>query len=296
MRREGLSTNTRKRVRGVLSVIFSQAERLELIPSNPVKRTTTPARQFGEPTQVREPLTPDEARTLLGSLTDHRLEAIVLIGLLLGLRRGEILGLKWTDLDPETQTLTVRRTLKEGSRYLKDGTGLTAPRFDGPKTRNSARTIPYPSAVAHALERQRSRQATWRLRAGESWQGSDLIFSNQLGGALWPSNVGQQWNRFLKSIGMRHLRLHDLRHSTATLMLETGVPLEAVSQTLGHSSLVITKDIYAGYVPALINKATAQLATELLGPDRERDDLDANVIPLRARADRPRNPRWRGDT
>ena len=154
--------------------------------------------------------------------------------LYLGLRRGEALGLKWEDVDLDAGTLKVRRTLKEGTRFLPDGSGLTRPVCDEPKTKSSRREIPLPQPCVLALHRQRNRLKALRLAAGSAWQDSGFVFTNPLGGAVYASSVYQMFVRFTRSCGLRYVRIHDLRHTTAVLMLENEVPLEAVGQVLGQ--------------------------------------------------------------
>lgn len=301
LRERGLSVSTIKRVRGVVHIICGAAVRHEIIVSNPVSRVRPP-RMHATATNVQEPLTLAEAQQLLAAVQGHPLEAFVHLALATGMRRGEILGLKWTDVDysAEPPTVAVRRSLVEGSRILPDGSGVSEPTFNPPKTRNGLRTIPLAAQTMSALGRQRARQSKQRLRAGDAWQESDLVFTNELGGALWPSNVYKAFRRLLKDAGIRHVRIHDLRHTTAVLMLIHDVPLEQISQTLGHSTLEITKDIYANHVPELIAKATLTFGPHLYGelkePEQRTGTDSVQGAPRRhQRSKHDRNPSWRGD-
>ena len=108
------------------------------------------------------------------------------------------------------------------------------------------------------------RQCGLTKEAGNAWQEADYVFTNDIGGPLNPNGVSKRFSKLLTRMGYRHIRFHDLRHTTAVLSLAAGTPLEEVSQLLGHSSIAITKDIYAPYVPALSNRAIAKME-EVLG-------------------------------
>ena len=103
-----------------------------------------------------------------------------------------------------------------------------------------------------------------KMVAGSAWQETDYVFTNDIGGPLNPNGVSKRFSKLLTKLGCRHIRYHDMRHTTAVLSLEAGARLEEVSQLLGHSSISITKDIYASHVPALSNRAIARME-EFLG-------------------------------
>lgn len=287
----GLSHNTARRVRSVLSSICTRAVGGRLIAYNPVTMVKPPRQTTGKPSRVQAPLNVNEALKLIESVKGTSLEGIVAIALYMGLRQGEILGLQWVDINFEKRTLSVRRTLKEGSRYCPDGTGLTHARTNPPKTRNSERTLVIPDAVMAFLTKQRKHEVGLRLRAGEAWQATGFVFVNELGGALWASNVGKKFRSHLKSNGLRHVRFHDLRHSAATIALESGARLEEVSQALGHATIAITKDTYAPYVEALSHRAIGAIANALDG---------SSSVPIAVGQSQTgrfdRSPRWGGDS
>lgn len=291
LQRQGLGVQSLRRVRTYLRLFCENAIRYHLLGHNPVNQVKAPRATTLDPTQVQPPMTFEETKSLLRSVVGTDLEAIVVLAIYLGLRRGEILGLKWADIDFNHSTLSIQRTLTEGSRILPDGTGLTSAIVNPPKTRNSKRTLHLPDEVSAALRRQRTQQGRQRLSAGEAWHSEDFVFTNGLGGSLWPTNVGAKFRKHLKAQGLRHIRFHDLRHSAACLMLESGSRLEEVSQALGHSSIAITKDVYASHVPTLANRAVQQLAGALDG--FQSLDLVVGAEHL-TRVDRPNH--WRSDT
>jgi integrase len=291
LQRRGLSVQTLRRVRTYLGLFCEQALRYRLMGHNPVKQVKAPRATSLDQTQVQPPMSFQETKDLLRSIAGTDLEGIVFLAVFLGLRRGEVLGLKWSDIDFDGSTVSIRRTLVEGSKLLPDGTGLSKTKVNPPKTRNSKRTLPLPVEVAAVLKRRKSQQNSERLTAGEAWQGEDFVFTNGLGGPLWPSNVITKFRKHLKTNGLRHVRFHDLRHSAACLMLESGSRLEEVSQALGHSSITITKDVYASHVPTLANRAVLMYAEALEGSDYlERVVGGENLT----RVDRA--PHWRNDS
>lgn len=290
LKAQGLGVQTLKRVRSYLSLFFENALGKRLVGHNPVKQVKVPKVTTADKSHKQDPLSLREVDSLFRSLKGTELEAVVTLAVYLGLRRGEILGLKWSDIDFEESTLSIERTLSEVSALLPDGTLITKVSLNPPKTRNSRRTLPLPAEVVSLLRSQRSRQGRQRLIAGEVWQDEDFVFTNGLGSALWPTNVATKFRKHLKQHGLRHIRFHDLRHTAATLMLKSGSRLEEVSQALGHSSIVITKDVYASYLPTLSNRAVETLASALRGSGSLERVVGGNPLP---RIDRPRH--WGGD-
>lgn len=264
----GMSLTTCKQVRALLSRCMELAIKLELITNNPVRVIPVPKpTHFDSPSRVKEALTRDEASLLIPQLPDD-LAIIVTIAVHSGMRRGEILGLKWSDIGPGDTTINIERSLCEARRQRPDGTGATALTVNKPKTRNSRRTITTTDALRAALRTQRRRQAAQRLRAGEQWCNDGWVFTTDTGKPVNPNGVSRRFRTALARIGHRHIRFHDLRHTTAHLMLEAGVPLESVTQALGHSSITITKDIYASSVPKLAERAFDTLGDYLRDPPK----------------------------
>ncbi len=165
----------------------------------------------------------------------HRyLNSIVRPGLL-GLRRGEVLGLRWQDLDWHERTLTVVMNLQ---------------RIDGafvlvrPKTGGSQRTVPVPASFITILHQHRAHQLPTRVWAGSAWQDHDLVFCTRHGKPLSPNNVLDDWRSLLKRADVPSMRFHEPRHSFATLLLKRRVPTKVVQEMLGHSDARVTTQIY----------------------------------------------------
>jgi len=255
--KEGKSTATVAGARRILFGLFKHAYRQEIINRNPVEQTDAPKRQSVEVTQVKEPWTAQEVikafecASLENRSTHKDISLLLTLGIYLGLRRGEMLGLKWDDIDFEANTITVRRTLKELKKFTNTGKIVVELSTDDPKTKSSARTLPITSDVRQALIEQKFTQEILRHNASDQWKDEGWLFTTETGTVVYPSNVAHRYRTFLKKNNLRHIRIHDLRHTTAVLALTSGIPLETVSQGLGHSRIDITKDVYAKHVPKL---------------------------------------------
>lgn len=256
LEREGLSPNTRRLARSVLRRALRWAEAEGMVARN--------VAALADGVKVGTPegrtLTPDQARAFLDSLEGHRYEAAYAVALALGLRRGEILGLAWSDvdLDASPPRLTVRRALKR----LDAGLVL-----EDTKTKQSRRTVHLPAPVAAHLKAHRKRQVAERLAAGDLWEprplGADLIFRTPIGTATDPDNFRQITYKVTEAAGLGRWSPHELRHCCASLLLAQGVPLKVVSELLGHSSIRVTADVYSHLLePAKAEAADA--ATEAL--------------------------------
>ena len=158
------------------------------------------------------------------------------------MRRGEILGLYWDDLTlgDDPPRLRVRRTLQR-----IDGKLVTSE----PKSAKSRRTITLPELAKTAMQRHRVSQAEERLAAGDLWVDDGYVFATQLGHPVEPGNFYRSWRLLLDRVGLDRRPLHDTRHTAASLMLSSGVPLKAVQETLGHSTIRITADTYGHLMP-----------------------------------------------
>lgn len=206
----------------------------------------------------RDYLTAEQLRQLISVAALHPLGPLVTLAASTGLRQGEILGLSWPDVDRDAGRLTVRRSL---ARVHGGGFALAET-----KTRRSRRTIDLPKAARAALERQSGLQETARDAAGTAWQDVDeLVFTDAVGRALRGSDVNHGFHRLLDAAGLPSIPFHGLRHSCATAMLAAGIPLKTVSDHLGHSTIVVTADRYAGLTPELRRDAAAAMDRALDG-------------------------------
>ena len=189
-----------------------------------------------------------------------RLEALFVVAVTCGLRLGELLGLRWGDIDLEARRLTVRRQLQRA----RDGSGLV---FSPTKNKKN-RTIRLGNHGIEALKAHRQRQSEERRLAKGLLPESDLVFVTTQGTPLDPSNlVARSFKPLLRRAGLPDIRFHDLRHVCATLLLSQGVSVKVVQEVLGHSSVSVTMDVYSHVLPDMQEKAAAAM-DGLLSDDR----------------------------
>lgn len=225
---------TAKESHRVLRSALSSACREELITRN-VAKLVEPLR-----TDNRElkPWTLDETLDFLAASRKDPLYAAFVLAIAMGLRRGEIVGLRWSDLDLDNRVLYVRQQTQRRRGVLYD---------DDPKSRRR-RAVPLPALCIAPLRWRRMRQAAARAKAGERWQESAYVFTTRTGRPVEPRNVYRSFTRIAQSAGLRVIRLHDARHGTATLLTAAGVAPRVVMEILGHSQISITMDVYTHVV------------------------------------------------
>ena len=171
-----------------------------------------------------------------------------------GLRKGELLGLRWVDVDLDSAELQVRQTAQRVAGELQ---------FTAPKTRHSRRSLPLPPLAVDALREHRARQAAERLCAGPAWQDSGLVFTTAHGTPIEPRNLNRHWYGVRDRSGLSGVRLHDLRHTCVTLLLDSGAPPHIVRAIAGHSGIEVTMTIYAHAAREEQRKALAGLSERL---------------------------------
>lgn len=198
-----------------------------------------------------DPLTEEESRRLLEAVRGERLEALYVLALNTGMRQGELLALKWEDVDLEGGRLRVRRTLTHAEKAFVLGE---------PKTKNSRRTIRLTKGTISALQAHLSRQLEEIEKMGSLYQLGGLIFATEAGTIINPSNLrNRSFKPLLAKGALPQIRFHDLRHTCATLLLSKDVNVKVVSEMLGHASISITLDIYSHLLPDMQEKAVEAL-------------------------------------
>jgi integrase len=202
-----------------------------------------------------EPLSADEARRILLTAIGQRNSARWSVALSLGLRQGEALGLLWQDIDLDQRTLTVRRALQREA-----GGGLV---LVPPKSRAGRRTMLLPAPLVAHLKEHRAAQNRERLAAGEMWVDGDFVFATAVGKPIDPRNDYRAWKLLLVDAEVRPARLHDARHTAATLLLMQGVAPRVAMQILGHSQISLTLGTYSHVVPELAEEAAAAMTRAL---------------------------------
>jgi integrase len=249
---EGLSPTTVNLIHKVIHRALEDALRLGLVQRNISDLVDPPRRAHHE----MRPLSADETRRLLEAVKGDRLEALAIVALTTGMRQGELMALKWRNVDLANTTLQVQTTAKliNGEMFVEET-----------KTRRSRRRIALSPMAVEALKRHRLHQHEERLHAGERWQDNDYVFPNTIGKLLDPRSLRRRWfDKMLARAGLPHIRFHDLRHSAATLLLLQGVHPKIVSEMLGHASIAITLDLYSHVLPDMQRDASAAME-RLLG-------------------------------
>lgn len=231
MRREGAGARLIQHTHATLRVALQHAFREESVPRN-VARLVQPPRPERK---RREALSVADAKRLLKLSRDDRLSALYIVTLLLGMRRSEALALFWVDIDLKAETLQVRRTLHRVGGELV---------YLPPKTNESRRTVPLPPMVARALREHRTRQAAEREAAAVPWPASDLVFTTRAGLPIKPWNFTRMFGELCDRAGVPRSRLHDLRHTCVSLLLDLGVPPRVVMEIVGHSTIEMTMTVY----------------------------------------------------
>ena len=250
----GLSPRTVQLQHRILFMALQKAVRWSLVARNVAGLVDAPR----VPRQAVRSFSVEQAKAFLGAIRGDRLEALYVVTLATGLRRGEVLALAWDDVDLEHGTLAVRHTLSKvagGWRLLE------------PKTPGSRRVIKLPAFVVGALREHRVRQLEERLRLGATWLVTGFVFTTPVGTAIDGDNLLGAFQRLLERAGLPRQRFHDLRHSAATLMLALGVQPKVVAEMLGHSRVGVTLDIYSHVLPHLQDEAAARM-DGLLGAAR----------------------------
>ncbi len=250
LKRSGMSANTVNGARRVLTGMCKYAARTSVIPFNPVSATDSMRRQAGDKSQVCEPWTQEEMKMVMRAVVGElKLDCFLHLMMHTGMRPGEVLGLRWIDVDDLRSLLYVTGTLKQARRITPTGKGVVRQERNEPKTSASRRPISISAELRSALDRQKMLQAMMRVTAGESWDETGYVITSTVGTPTSLSNLRKTYIKFLATNGVRYIRLHDIRHSVAVTALGLGVPIEQVSQVLGHSRIETTKNIYAPFVP-----------------------------------------------
>lgn len=204
---------------------------------------------------------PEQAKPFLNAIQGDPLEAFYVLCLTMGLRRGEALALHWRDVDLEQGTVSIRYTLQD----LKEGVFAFAP----PKTDKSRRFVKLTQLAVTALKRQRERQEEKKRLVGDAWQEQDLVFTTAIGSPLRGNHILQrEFAPLCERLSLPRLRLHDLRHTLATLLFKNKIPAKVVQEMLGHSNISMTLDTYS-HVPPDMQSEAAESLDNLLNDNKE---------------------------
>ncbi len=243
----GSAPLTVRHLHAVLHRALTQAVRWGLLARN-VAELVDPPRAARHEIAA---LSPEQARALLDAAVGDRLMGLYVLAISTGMRQGELLGLRWGDVDLERGSLHVRSSLEYSGRKFA---------LVEPKTARSRRQITLTQTAVAALRHHRAAQLEERLRLGPAWRDHDLVFTNQMGAAIHASHLlAHSFRPLLKRAGLPRIRFHDLRHSAATLLLGQGVHPKIASEMLGHATIAITLDLYSHVTPTMQREAAATM-------------------------------------
>lgn len=247
----GLSTTTVHHLHVMLHRALRQALRWGFVDRNVSEMTDAPRRTLPDVMTWDD----QQAAAFLAAADATDLAALWRLALLTGMRRGELLGLKWEDVDLDRGVLSVRRTLSRG----KGGTW----ELGTPKTAAGRRSIALPASCIGALRKRRVAQNAERLRLGSIWTDHDFVFTNPTGGPLHVNSLMVAYERLVRTAGVPRIRFHDLRHTSATLMLANGVHPKIVQERLGHADISMTLNRYSHVTPGMQRDAADTLDAAL---------------------------------
>lgn len=249
-RGQALSPSTIRRIHGVLRSALNTAVKRRLIPYNPAEHIELAPENPKRP----KPWTPEQCQDFLRSIAQDRLASLYHLMLVTGMRRGETVGLRWEDVDLDGEYLFVIQQITD-----VNGRSLVST----PKTKRGQRLVPIDSGTVDMLRRQRETQDLERVAWGLAWNDAGLVFTREDGRPLRPEYVTRHFQQLAETAGLPVIRLHDLRHTNASLALAAGVDLKVVSERLGHSQLAITADLYTHVSRGLGKDAAEQIARAL---------------------------------
>ena len=248
----GLSPRTVGDIHAVLRTALAQALKWGLVPRNVatlVSRPRIPKKQLHY-------LTPEQAVSFIEATAGDRYQPLFIVALSIGVRRGEALGLRWKDVDLEKGTLILKQAIQRVEGNLK-AVEL--------KTHASHRSINLPAITVAALRRQRVQQNEDRLLAGSTWKNMGLVFTSKVGTPVDPRNYKRALDRALQRAGLAHIRIHDMRHTAASIMLAQNISPKVISEILGHARVGITLDVYSHLYEPMRQEAAAKMDQVLGG-------------------------------
>ncbi len=258
--KEGLAPKTVQSIHGVLHKALDNAVKWNLIARN-VCDVVSPPRV---PQTEKQVLTVQQARLLLDHVKKHRLEVLLTVALTTGMRRGEILALRWSDINLEEGSIQVKRTVDYITHYGYIETE--------PKTAKGRRKILLSSFVVEMLNAHRLAQMEERYKAGDKWIDKNLVFCGLLGDFFNPNYLLRVFKKILEDAGLPRMRFHDLRHSAATILLSMNVHPKVVQEMLGHSTINMTLDTYSHVLPSMQKDIAERWNDELRSSAEGKDE------------------------
>lgn len=253
--RDALSAKTISYIHTIIHKALEDAVDAELIGRNPAERAKPP-RPSRNSTPELQSWTAAELGSFLHEVDRLRLGPVWRLAAMTGMRRGEVLGLRWSDIDLNAARLAVRHAVVSVGYDVIEST---------PKSHH-ARVIDLDAQTVAALRRHRQRQDDERAEWGADYQDRNLVVTKENGEPIHPHTFSQSFERIIAKAGLRRIRLHDLRHTRASVALQAGVPVKVISERLGHESPAFTLKQYAHVIPGMQAEAAAQVAALIDGP------------------------------
>ncbi|MED3733532.1 tyrosine-type recombinase/integrase [Geobacillus stearothermophilus] len=241
-----------RQMHNLLNQAFDQAVRWSLVKVNPVKNAKPPKVKSEE----KITWTVDEVNRFLNLIKDSSMEIPYLLAIFTGMRRGEVLGLKWDDVDFENKKIRIKRSL-----CFVSGKGLI---FKEPKTKKSKRQISISQHVVNVLKKHKQKQEFQKEKLGTQYQDNNLIVCTDDGKPLDPRNLLRQFYRLIEEASVPRISFHDLWHTHATILMQQGENPKVVSERLGHSRVGITLDLYSHVSDDLQEQAAEKFENALL--------------------------------
>lgn len=257
--KKGIGIRTQKYILSTLHTFFEDLKFKRIYVYNPADGISI---RYKSPEM--KTLSADQVKRFLKEIEGHRHENIFYLAFVTGMRQGELLGLKWSDIDWNSQSLMVQRQVQ----WVDHHDDKEAPRFffKTPKSRSGIRRVPVGQQAIERLKQQRNQVTLQKMINADKWVENDLIFPNLMGNPIDPNNLIKDFRKLLKQAQLPAIRFHDIRHTCATLMLLMNVHPKVVCERLGHSDIRITLQLYSHAIPSLQGEA-AQMIEGLLGSE-----------------------------
>ncbi len=251
----GLSARTVRYIHVIIHEALAQAQKNDLVIRNVSESTVLP-RQTKKEIRV---LTLEEQKKFISSLGCEPLGPLFLLALASGMRLGELLALKWSNIDLDKAVVKVKQSLSRVRNFDEDNDVNSELIFQEPKTKAGNRSIPIPLSIIQALRTHKKKQAEQRLKAGASYINNDLVFCTKTGSPIEPRNVDRSFKAILTNAKLADINFHALRHTYATRLLEANEHPKVVQELLGHTSITMTLDLYSHVLPELKSAAAAKI-------------------------------------
>ncbi|UUC43566.1 site-specific integrase [Clostridioides difficile] len=256
LKNKNVSPSTIKYVNKILKSALDQAEKERYILSNPCKYVILPKVEERKEVPV---FSLEEQTIFLNSLENNRLKLLYKLALGTGLRMGELLALRWSDIDIKVGLVSVSKTLKRVRKFETTDSIKSFISEGKPKTKTSFRTVPIPSKLLKDIKEHKKFQLEEKLKAGELYEDNDFVFATKLGNSIEPRNLVRNYTKSLEKANIEYRKFHALRHTYATRLFENGVQIKIIQVLLGHSSMKITSDTYTHVLPDEKNNAVEVL-------------------------------------